>query len=75
MQRDARSEGLRCLEQAIADRQGAQLVFDRRSYHLACFIAQQVAKKVLNAFIYAQGEEFVVGHSVEALGCRIRHRF
>lgn len=67
MRRDARSEGLRWLEQAEADRKGVQLLLDGGSYHLACFVAQQVAEKALKAFIYAQGEEFVVGHSVEAL--------
>jgi len=67
MRPDARSEGLRWLEQADAERQGAQLLFDGASYHLACFIAQQVAEKALKAFLYAQGEEFVIGHSVEAL--------
>jgi HEPN domain-containing protein len=67
MKRDARSEGLRWLEQAEADRKGVQLLLDGGSYHLACFVAQQVAEKTLKAFIYAQGEEFVMGHSVEAL--------
>jgi HEPN domain-containing protein len=67
MKRDAKSEGLRWLEQAEADRKGAQLLFDGGSYHLACFVGQQVAEKALKAFIYAQGEEFVIGHSVEAL--------
>lgn len=69
MRRDALSEGLRWLEQAEADRIGAQLLFDGGSYHLACFIAQQTAEKALKAFLYSQGEEFVIGHSVEAL-CR-----
>ena len=69
MRRDGRSEGLRWLEQAEADRNGAQLLFDGGSYHLACFVGQQVAEKAVKAFIYAHGEEFVVGHSVEAL-CR-----
>jgi hypothetical protein len=36
MKRDARQEGLRWLEQAEADRYGAQLLFDGASYHLAC---------------------------------------
>jgi HEPN domain-containing protein len=67
MRPDARTEGLRWLEQAEADRHGAQLLFDGGSYHLVCFVAQQVAEKALNAFIYAQGEELVIGHSVEAL--------
>jgi HEPN domain-containing protein len=67
MKRDPRSEGLRWLEQAQADRKGAQLLFDGGSYHLACFVAQQIAEKALKAFIYSRGEEIVIGHSVEAL--------
>lgn len=74
MKPDAHAEGLRWLEQAQADRYGAQLLFDGGSYHLACFIAQQVAEKAIKAFLYAQGEEFVIGHSVEAL-CRWATRF
>lgn len=62
-------EAMRWLEQAEADRKGAQLLFDGGSYHLACFVGQQIAEKALKAFIYGQGEDFVVGHSVEAL-CR-----
>ena len=58
---------MRWLEQAEADRRGAQLLFDGASYHLACFVAQQVAEKAIKAFLYAQGEEIVIGHSVEAL--------
>lgn len=67
MKADALSEGYRWLEQAEADRRGAQLLLDGRSYHLACFVAQQVAEKALKAFLYARGEEVVIGHSVEAL--------
>lgn len=67
MKPDAKIEGLRWLEQAEADRKGVQLLFDGGSFHLACFVSQQVAEKALKAFIFAQGEEFVVGHSVEAL--------
>ncbi len=67
MKRDPKAEGMRWLEQAEEDRRGAQLLVDGASYHLACFVAQQVAEKALKAFLYAQGEEFVVGHSVEAL--------
>ncbi|GBD08986.1 hypothetical protein HRbin22_01233 [Candidatus Thermoflexus japonica] len=69
MRRDPKAEGLRWLEQAEADRKGGQLLLEGGSYHLACFIAQQVAEKALKAFLYAQGEEIVTGHSVEAL-CR-----
>jgi len=69
MKHDAQAQGLRWLEQAEADRRGAQLLFDGESYHLACFIAQQVAEKALKAYLYTRGEEIVLGHSVEAL-CR-----
>lgn len=55
------------MQQAEADRHGAQLLLDGGSYHLACFVAQDVAEKALKAFLYAQGEEVVIGHSVEAL--------
>jgi len=74
MKRNSISEGLRWLEQAEEDRKGAQLLFDGRSYHLACFVGQQVTEKAIKAFIYAQGEEFVIGHSVEAL-CRWAAQF
>ena len=43
------------------------MLFDGKSYHLACFVSQQVAEKALKAFLYAQGEELVIGRSVEAL--------
>jgi HEPN domain-containing protein len=69
MRRDPKAEGLRWLEQAEADRKGGQLLLEGGSDHLACFIAQQVAEEALKAFLYAQGEEIVTGHSVEAL-CR-----
>jgi HEPN domain-containing protein len=37
-------------------------------WHIACFLAQQVAEKALKAFLYAQGQEIVIGHSVARLG-------
>lgn len=67
MRLEAKVQGQRWLEQAQADRHGAQLLFDGASYHLACFIAQQIAEKALKAFLYAQEEEIVIGHSVEKL--------
>jgi len=36
-------------------------------WHLACFLAQQATEKALKAFLYAQGEEIVLGHSVARL--------
>jgi HEPN domain-containing protein len=67
MRREPEAEGWRWLEQAEADRHGAQLLLDGASYHLACFIAQQTAEKALKAFLYARGEDLVIGHSVAAL--------
>jgi HEPN domain-containing protein len=40
---------------------------ERGGYHIACFLAQQIGEKALKAFLYAQGEEIVIGHSVERL--------
>ncbi|RJR32555.1 MAG: HEPN domain-containing protein [Desulfobacteraceae bacterium] len=59
MRHDAVAEGLRWLEQALADRKGAQLLFDGASYHPACFVGQQIAEKVLKAFLYTRGEDVV----------------
>lgn len=43
------------------------MLAEQGAYHLACFHAQQVAELALKAFLYAQGEEIVLGHSVERL--------
>ena len=69
MKRDPKAEGLRWLEQAEADRKGAQLLYNGGSFDLATFVSQQLAEKALKAFLYSRGEEVVIGHSVEAL-CR-----
>jgi HEPN domain-containing protein len=60
-------EGRRWLEQAVEDLRWARDLGERGGHHLACFLAQQVAEKALKAFLYAQGEEIVLGHSVERL--------
>lgn len=60
-------EGLRWLEQAREDLHWARDLAERGGYHIACFLAQQVGEKALKGFIYAQGEEIVIGHSVERL--------
>lgn len=69
MRREAIEEGRRWLEQAQEDLRWAKDLTERGGYHIACFLAQQVAEKALKAFLYAQGEEIVIGHSVERL-CR-----
>lgn len=43
------------------------MLAEQGANHLACFLSQQVAEKALKAFLYAQGQEIVLGHSVERL--------
>ncbi|NSW83110.1 MAG: HEPN domain-containing protein [Syntrophothermus sp.] len=70
MRRTPLEEGLRWLEQANEDLKWVQLLAREGGYHLACFLSQQVVEKALKAFLYAQGEELVVGHSVDSLLAR-----
>lgn len=60
-------EGRRWLRQAQEDLRWARHLAQEGAYHLACFLSQQVTEKALKAFLYAQGEELVIGHSVERL--------
>lgn len=60
-------EGRRWLEQAREDLRWAEDLAQRGGYHIACFLAQQVGGKALKAFLYAAGEELVLGRSVERL--------
>jgi len=67
MRESSRREGWRWLEQAQADLRWARHLNEQGAYYLVCFLAQQAAEKALKAFLYAQGEELVVGHSVRQL--------
>lgn len=67
MKREALDEGKRWLEQAEEDLRWARDLAERGGHHIACFMAQQVAEKAVKAFLYAQGEEIVMGHSIERL--------
>jgi HEPN domain-containing protein len=67
MRPDPITEGRRWLEQAGHDLAWAEDLAERGGYHIACFLAQQVAEKALKAFLYATGEELVLGHSVQRL--------
>jgi HEPN domain-containing protein len=69
MRKRARDEGKRWLEQAEEDLRWAKDLAERGGYHIACFLAQQVGEKALKGFLYGQGEEIVLGHSIERL-CR-----
>lgn len=74
MRREAIEEGKRWLEQAKEDLKWTKDLAERGGYHIACFLAQQVGEKALKAFLYAQGEEIVVGHSIERL-CNLASKF
>lgn len=67
MRKSPLEEGHRWLTQAEEDLRWARHLLEEGGYHLACFLAQQVAEKALKAFLYAQGEEMVLGHSVHRL--------
>ncbi|HXG42249.1 MAG TPA: HEPN domain-containing protein [Dehalococcoidia bacterium] len=60
-------EGRRWLAQAREDLRWAQRLSEQGAHYLACFLAQQSAEKALKGFLYACGEEVVLGHSVERL--------
>jgi HEPN domain-containing protein len=70
MRDNPRAEGQRWLDQSRTDLQWTQHLFKEGAYYLVCFLAQQTAEKALKAFLYAQGEEIVIGHSVRQLTLR-----
>jgi len=67
MRNQALDEGKRWLAQAEEDLKWAKHLAQEGGFHIACFLAQQVAEKALKAFLYAQGEEIVFGHSIVRL--------
>ncbi|MGH7313886.1 MAG: HEPN domain-containing protein [Candidatus Rokuibacteriota bacterium] len=67
MRNEPLEEGRRWLEQAQEDLRWAEDLAQRGGYHIACFLAQQVAEKALKAYLYARDLEEVRGHSVERL--------
>ena len=67
MRPDPKAEGLRWLRQAEHDLSDADYSRAGGRYSLACFLCQQAAEKALKAFLYSQGAEQVLGHSVSEL--------
>lgn len=53
MRRSDLEEGERWLAQAAADPHWTNHLTREGSWHLVCFLAQQVTKKALKAFLYA----------------------
>ncbi len=70
--KDPKGEAERWLKQAEYDLRAAEHNADGEYYSIACFSAQQAAEKALKAFLFAQGERVVVGHSVAELSRRCR---
>lgn len=70
MRRSPIDEGRRWLDQAQEDLRWALHLRSQGAHYLVCFLSQQVAEKALKAFLYAQGEETVLGHSVRQLCLR-----
>ena len=64
-------EGSRWLKQAEHDLEAARYNRQGGFHAVACFYAPQAAEKALKAFLFAQGELVVIGHSVAELcqGC------
>jgi len=55
------------MAQAKRDLEDAEYCRSGKRYSLSCFVAQQAAEKALKAYLYAQNEEDVRGHSVSEL--------
>lgn len=69
MRRDPQAEGRRWLDQSREDLISAEILLREGRHYMVCFVAQQVGEKAVKAFLYATGEQAVLGHSVEEL-CR-----
>ena len=67
MRENPNQEGKRWLLQAKEDLKWARHLAEQGGWHLACFLSQQVTEKALKAYLFAQGEEIVLGHSVARL--------
>lgn len=70
MRQPPEEEARRWLDQAREDLKWARRLAEEGGYHIACFLAQQVAEKAIKAFLYAQGETLVLGHAVSTLSER-----
>lgn len=62
-----KDEGKRWFDQAKEDLKSAEYLFKGERYYLVCFLSQQIAEKALKAFLYSEGEDLVLGRSVEEL--------
>jgi len=63
-------EARRWWRQARRDLESADINAEHARHEVACFLCQQAAEKALKAFLYAQGESPVLGHSLLELSQR-----
>ena len=62
-------EARRWWRQADRDLESGRITARHDRHEVACFLSQQAAEKALKSFLYAQGEDPVLGHSLLEL-CR-----
>jgi HEPN domain-containing protein len=67
MRRSPQDESQRWFHQAVHDLDDARYNLDGNRFNVACFLAQQAAEKFLKAYLYANTEEEIWGHSIHEL--------
>jgi len=67
MQRNAKDEAKRWLDQAMEDLKGIAVLVKNRHFKWACYFSHLTAEIGLKGFLYGQGEDRVIGHSVTEL--------
>lgn len=60
-------EGLRWLDQALADLKTARDCLEDGNYYASAFFSQQAAEKALKGFLYSRGYRTLLTHSVTDL--------
>lgn len=64
MNQELFKEAKRWLKQAKSDFEFLNIASNSKKYDIVCFFSQQVAEKVLKAYLYFQGEEVIFTHSI-----------
>lgn len=60
-------EAERWFNQAKEDFKTVEILIENGRYYMACFLSQQTGEKAIKAYLYAQGEAAVFGHSISKL--------
>jgi HEPN domain-containing protein len=71
--RNLEEEAGRWLRQAQSDFRLLAVVRDAGKHDTCCFLAQQAAEKALKAYLFLQGEELLLTHSVFRLCATAAH--